>query len=266
VKDTVYYAIGDIHGEIDKLLRLYEMIAEDAEAHGAATMLIHLGDMIDRGPDSRGVVDLAMTLEQATDCVSLKGNHEELMLYAYDRPDTAGIFHWASNGGDETIASYRAANGDVDDWREAIDQRHLDWLRARPVEYRDEERKLLFVHAGIDPRRYPNCPEEVKLWTRSPVFFNPKRWPKRPELDGLIVVHGHTPTEDFEPDLKLNRINVDTGACFGGPLTAVVLAPGEAPRFLQSGKLRPAPPLSAKPPRRKRVRSASRAASDNSSK
>ena len=232
--DTVYYAIGDIHGEIGKLTRLYELIAEDAVRHSAQTMLVHLGDMIDRGPDPRGVIELAMAMERATNCVSLKGNHEELMLNAYDKPDTAGIYHWASNGGDETIASYKAANGQADDWRDAIDREHLKWLRALPIQHRDETRNILFVHAGIDPRRYPNCPEEVKLWTRSPIFYNPKRWPDRPELAGLTVVHGHTPTDDFEPDVRINRINVDTGACFGGPLTAVVLAPGEPARFLKS--------------------------------
>ena len=232
--DTVYYAIGDIHGEIEKLKRLYEFIAEDAARHTAPTMLVHLGDMVDRGPDSRGVIELIMAMEAATSCASIMGNHEELMLTAYRRPDTAGLYHWANSGGDETIASYRAANGDVDDWRDAIDAAHLSWLRALPLQLHDQTRNILFVHAGIDPRRYPNCSDEVKLWTRSPSFFNPNLWPDRPELAGLTVIHGHTPTDNFEPDAQRNRINIDTGACYGGPLTAVVLAPGEAPRFLRS--------------------------------
>lgn len=232
MSDVVYYAIGDIHGEIDKLANLYKAIAVDAEAYEAPARLVHLGDMIDRGPDSRGVVAMIMDMEAETGAIALMGNHEELMLYAYDCPDTMGVYHWASNGGDDTIDSYKAANGETSDWREAVDGAHIAWLRARPIQHRDEERNILFVHAGIDPKRYPNCPDEVKLWTRSPAFYNPKRWPDRPELKGLTVVHGHTPTDNFEPDVRSNRINVDTGACFGGPLTAVVLAPGEAPRFL----------------------------------
>src|SRR5262249_45371448 len=138
------------------------------------------------------------------------------------------------NGGVQTIVSYQAANGDSGAWRDDIDGAHLAWVRALPIQHFDASRKLLFVHAGIDPRRYPECPNEVKLWTRSPLFFDPDRWPDRPELEGLTVIHGHTPTDDLEPEFTRNRINVDTGACYGGWLTAVVLAPGEAPRFLKT--------------------------------
>ena len=70
--------------------------------------------------------------------------------------------------------------------------------------------------------------------TRSRAFFNTDAWPDRDELYDILVVHGHTPTDDFEPDQQDQRINVDTGACFGGPLTAAVLAPGEHPRFLRA--------------------------------
>jgi serine/threonine protein phosphatase 1 len=72
------------------------------------------------------------------------------------------------------------------------------------------------------------------MWTRSRAFFDSNRWPDRDELYDLLVVHGHTPTFDFEPDQQERRINVDTGACFGGPLTAVVLPPDDPPRFLRA--------------------------------
>jgi serine/threonine protein phosphatase 1 len=232
MSDTVYYAIGDVHGEDDKLALLHDFVRKDAARLGVAPFFVHLGDLIDRGPDSRGVIARLMKLHETDRAVTLKGNHEELMLHAYVKQESIGVYFWAENGGDETIASYKRVNGDRDDWRDAIDRAHLDWLRGLPVLWRDETRRLAFVHGGIDPSAFPNCSDEIRMWTRSEKFFDPRRWPDRPELEGLIVIHGHTPTHDYEPHLGPRRINVDTGACFGGPLTCVVLAPGEAPRFL----------------------------------
>ena len=233
MSETVYYAIGDVHGECEKLERLLGFIREDAREWAPAYRIVLLGDLIDRGPDSRGVVALAMRLAASGEAIVLKGNHEELMLHAYAQRESIGIYHWATNGGDETIASYKHANGAADDWRDAIDREHIGWMGSLPTIWRDEARGLVFVHAGIDPQTFPACKEEIYLWTRSPKFFDPGRWPKRPELDGLLVVHGHTPTPDFKPHASPRRINVDTGACFGGPLTSVVLAPGQGPRFLR---------------------------------
>ena len=97
---------------------------------------------------------------------------------------------------------------------------------------RDEARGLVFVHGGIDPKTFPNEHDEVRMWTRSEKFFRSDAGPIARRLRDILVVHGHTPTHDFEPDVQRRRINVDTGACFGGPLTSVVLAPDQAPRFL----------------------------------
>jgi serine/threonine protein phosphatase 1 len=233
MNDLIYYAIGDVHGEIEKLDRLLEFIRDDAQRLGAAHKIVFLGDLIDRGPDSRAVILRAMAAAGG-EAWAIKGNHEELMLHAYKNTESIGVFFWAENGGDETIASYMMANGACDDWRDAIDKAHIKWLRALPAMLRDEARGLVFVHGGIDPVTFPNCSDEVRMWTRSDKFFNPSRWPARTELEGILVVHGHTPTHDFEPHANPRRINVDTGACFGGPLTAAVLAPGEAPRFLRA--------------------------------
>ncbi|MGD9979011.1 MAG: metallophosphoesterase family protein [Hyphomonadaceae bacterium] len=235
MNDLTYYAIGDVHGEIGKLDRLLGCIREDARRLGAAHKIVFLGDLIDRGPDSRAVVECAMRLALAGEALALKGNHEELMLHAVAKRESIGVYWWAENGGDETIASYMAANGVQDDFRDAIDSAHIYWLSTLPVMIRDEARGIIFVHAGIDPWRFPNCSDEVKLWTRSQTFYRSQDWPDRDELrDVAMVVHGHTPTQGFEPDWQRRRINVDTGACFGGPLTAVVLAPGEGPRFLRA--------------------------------
>src|SRR5262249_30232714 len=124
-------------------------------------------------------------------------------------------------------------HGQRSDWRDVVDSEHVDWIRALPVMLRRET--FVFVHAGIDPWRFPNEGDEVKLWTRSRAFFDSAEWPSTPELDGVVVVHGHTPTDDFRPDVSPRRINIDTGACYGGPLTCAVLAPSEAPRFLRAG-------------------------------
>jgi serine/threonine protein phosphatase 1 len=214
---------------------LLAQIADDAAARGRECKVVFLGDLIDRGQHSRSVVARVKALCESGDALCIKGNHEELMLHACTATDSVGVYYWAENGGDETIASYKRANGDKDDWRDAIDRDHVAWMQDLPVMIHDEDRKLVFVHGGIDPKTFPNCTDELRMWTRSEKFFNDKRWPEREELQGLLVVHGHTPTDDFAPDCQPRRINVDTGACFGGPLTSVVLAPGELPRFLHAG-------------------------------
>jgi serine/threonine protein phosphatase 1 len=234
MSDLTYYAIGDVHGELAKLDELLRFIREDAVRRKTAHKVVFLGDLVDRGPDSRGVVERAMQLVQSGEAIAVKGNHEVLMINAYENRESVGIYWWAENGGDETILSYVRVNGYADDFRDAIDQSHIDWLDALPVMIRDEPRGLVFVHGGIDPKTFPNCSDEIRMWTRSRKFFDPGRWPDRPELEGIVVVHGHTPTSDFEPHMNPRRINVDTGACFGGPLTCAVLAPGETPRFLRA--------------------------------
>lgn len=234
MSDCIYYAIGDVHGESDKLDRLLDFVRDDARRLGAPHKIVFLGDLVDRGPDSRAVVERAIKTTQSGEAVAIKGNHEELLLHACANRESVGIYWWAENGGDETIASYMTSNGVRDDFRDAIDKAHIAWLRALPVMIRDEARGLVFVHAGIDPKTFPACSDEIRLWTRSRQFYDSEQWPDRPELDGVCVVHGHTPTADFRPDVSPRRINVDTGACFGGPLTAVALAPGEGPRFLRA--------------------------------
>jgi len=232
MSDLVYYAIGDVHGELERLDALLRLIRDDAARHQQAYQVVFLGDLIDRGPDSRGVVVRAKQMCEVGEAVAIKGNHEELMLHAYGHRESIGIYHWAENGGDETILSYARANGFMDDFRDAIDADHIAWLDKLPVMIRDEERGLVFVHGGIDPKTFPNCTDELMMWTRSRAFFNSESWPDREETRDIIVIHGHTPPDDYRPELQRRRINVDTGACFGGPLTAVVLARGEAPHFL----------------------------------
>ncbi len=240
--ETTYYAIGDVHGMAKSLVALHALIREDHKRIGGKATVIHLGDYVDRGPDSRQVIELAMGLEKQAEktknlaVFSLLGNHEQMMLDAFDDVDGTADEHWKMNGGAEALKSYaRVTNTTpMDDWRTTIDAAHADWLRALPTLLVDEKRKLVFVHAGIDPLTYPDCKDEIRIWTRSPRFFNADRWPDRPELEGLRVIHGHTPTPDFAPYADHRRVNVDTGCVYGGPLTCVVLAPGEQQvRYLQ---------------------------------
>lgn len=232
----IYFAIGDVHGEAQRLRLLYMAILDRIAFENRTARIVHLGDYVDRGPDSRGVIEAIMELERRFDrdplieVIALKGNHEEMML-----SQIAGATdHWLEQGGRETLASYGVdADEHAHDWAELIPKTHLRWLSSLPTLLYDEPRRLAFVHAGVDPRTFPNCRDEIRLWTRSEAFTIDGEWPDRPELEGLTVVHGHTPVE--EPEITDRRINVDTGAVYGGPLTAVMLKDGEAPSFLRVG-------------------------------
>ena len=236
----VYFAIGDVHGEAAKLCALHEAILERIAVEKLPARIIHLGDYVDRGPDSRGAIERVMALEATfadsttIEVISLMGNHEQMMLDAYDADPNASHLSWWTQGGEETVASY--ANGvtpSATTWRSMIPREHINWMRRLRVIHQATDQKLVFVHAGIEPATFPNEPDRTYLWTRSERFMNDDGWPDRPELKGLTVIHGHTPVS-YQPELKFRRINVDTGACFGGPLTAVVLKHGEAPSFIRS--------------------------------
>ena len=232
----IYFAIGDVHGEANKLRQLHAAILDRIAFEGVSAKIIHLGDYVDRGPDSRGVIDQIMALEQrcegdpAIEIISLMGNHEQMMLDAYDSAGTADGGMWWAQGGAETAHSYGAREAN---WRDAVPKEHISWMRRLPGILRDEQRKLVFVHAGIEPATFPQDDQRIWLWTRAERFFQQWQWPERDELKGLMVVHGHTP-RSFDPEVYPHRINVDTGAVFGGPLTAVMLKEGKRPEFLRA--------------------------------
>lgn len=234
----IYFAIGDVHGESRKLGEMHTAILDRIALEGAPGCIIHLGDYVDRGPDSRGVIERVMALEErfrndrVISVVSLKGNHEQMMLDAFDGSIDAG--GWWSQGGAEAADSYAGGQGKADaDWRDLIPRAHVDWIRGLGSIRHDDARRLVFVHAGIEPSAFPNEGDQTYLWTRSDRFFDRNNWPDRPHLKNLTVIHGHTP-RNFQPEVFAHRINVDTGACFGGPLTAVMLKEGAAPEFLRA--------------------------------
>jgi serine/threonine protein phosphatase 1 len=229
-----YFAIGDVHGEADKLGRLHAAILDRIAFEGGPARIVHLGDYIDRGPNSRGAIERIMALEKRfegdprVEVISLRGNHEQMLLDALAEPEESPT--WLSQGL-ETLDSYAGKFlTQAEGWRELIPEEHRVWMARLPLLFHDKERRLVFVHAGIEPEEFPKEDKQVYLWTRSTRFFDPGEWPEREELKDLLVVHGHTPLE--EPQVLPNRINIDTGACFGGYLTAVMLKEGEAPRLL----------------------------------
>lgn len=220
------YAVGDIHGHAELLDRLLDLIIEDAApafAAGLAVDLVFLGDYIDRGPDSRGVVErLCRGAPAGFSCRFLMGNHEAAMLdFLRDPAETA---EWLDYGGVETLASYdvrtsigireaarcRAAR---DRLAENLPNHHRRFLEN--LELMVEIGDYVFVHAGIKPgRRLDRQRPDDLLWIREPFLSDPRRHEK-------FVVHGHTMTE--EPEIKTNRIGIDTGAYVTGVLTALVL-------------------------------------------
>ena len=201
----ITFAVGDIHGCLDKLERLVE--ACEAHAGGRPARFVFLGDYVDRGPDSRGVVEFLMRRQQAQPdaVICLMGNHEHLAIMAHDSDRAMPL--WIENRGATTMASYGRADG-------RISEPHLAWLRALPLCHDDGLR--FFVHAGVDlgkplDRQSP----EVMLWIREPFFTQSDK------VDcGRFIVHGHTPRKDGMPQLRKHRLNLDTGAVIGGPLTA----------------------------------------------
>ena len=199
-------AVGDIHGQADRLERLLTQIdAWATHMRLVKTRLVFLGDFIDRGPDSKRVVDRLRAL-QRDGAICLRGNHEEMMVRSVDNGGARRQF--IVNGGDATLRSF--GEGD------AFEDARL-WMAGLPSHYEDAQH--YFVHAGVDPHvALARQNDAMRLWIRRPFL----------DFDGAFekyVVHGHTPTrrEDFDhamPDVRDNRCNLDTGAGWGGPLSA----------------------------------------------
>jgi serine/threonine protein phosphatase 1 len=215
------YAIGDVHGRLDLLERLIDEIArDDAARPSARTYLVLLGDLIDRGPDSRGVIDYFLERPPAfARPIFLKGNHEEFLLSVLDGEDET-VGSWLSYGGYECAESYGVSRG----WtlnvapaevaarlRAAVPARHRRFLEEMADSFQFGD--YLFVHAGIRPG--------VPLEEQSGKDL---RWIREGFLDsrndhGVMVVHGHTIVE--RPEQHPNRIALDTGAYRSGVLTAL---------------------------------------------
>lgn len=231
-------AIGDVHGHYDALTRLLSRLGDEGIDFGR-DQLVFLGDLVDGGCETRQVIELVMELEQRyPQTVALLGNHEDLLLNAYDDPGEWLL--WYTQGGRETLNSYvpERVPRDADPWARwqehelrhftqpamanLIPAEHIAWLRARPLMH--ETASFIFVHGGVNPRcaTPADTSRQDMLWIRNPFIHSDRDWGKR-------VIFGHTYQRNG-PLVMPNKIGIDTMARSGGFLTAAVLddaAPGE---------------------------------------
>jgi serine/threonine protein phosphatase 1 len=227
------YAIGDIHGRRDLLTQLHDAIAVDARsAANLDKVCIYIGDYVDRGADSRGVIDLLLSAPlPGFRTVHLLGNHEDILLRFLEDPTVAPL--WIANGGDATLYSYGVdwrVHTQADDLealrhalRAAVPANHLKFLRGLALSHAEGD--YMFVHAGIRPGRELAQQDAADLiWIREEFLSS--------QADhGRVVVHGHSISA--QPELRDNRIGIDTGAFATGKLTSLVLEGGTR-RFLQT--------------------------------
>ena len=210
------YAIGDIHGHPAKLTALHRAIAEDfATRPTRAAVLVHLGDYIDQGPDSAGVLNILTAAPplRGIPVVNLLGDHERMLVDAL-HGDRAAATDWLWAGGRESLMSWGlAADLPREEWEAALPPAHVAFLRNLVLTHREGE--YLFVHAGIRPG-VPLADQSLDDLTtiRQPFLFTEQNL-------GCIVVHGHSTAP--LPFITPNQIGIDTGAGIGDRLTCAVL-------------------------------------------
>lgn len=222
-------AIGDIHGQLDPLNRLLSRIeAISAESSARRKILVFVGDFIDRGLKSRQVIDRMIAGFPGFETWCLRGNHDETLLQFLD--DAAVAESWRNYGGLETLASYGVGRTKTGDWKDTqaelrakLPPEHLRFFQGLQMRFQIGD--YIFVHAGLRP----GIPLEAQsdqdlMWIRDD-FLN-----SRADFGGLVV-HGHTPKP--EPDVRPNRIGIDTGAYMTGVLTALILS-GDTRLFINS--------------------------------
>jgi serine/threonine protein phosphatase 1 len=226
------YAIGDVHGRADLLDQILERIDTQLAADPICRPVeIYLGDYIDRGPASREVLDRLIARSQERETVCLKGNHETYVDGFLSNP---AIFNeWRHLGGLETLLSYGLTPAANMGWaeqtrtaaafRQAIPESHHRFLAGLISSFTCGD--YFFVHAGVRPGiPLQKQHEEDLLWIRQDFLLCEENFSK-------IVVHGHTPVR--EPDIRPNRINIDTGAYATGQLTCLILE-GNKRQFIQA--------------------------------
>jgi serine/threonine protein phosphatase 1 len=238
--ETEIFAVGDIHGRSDLLAALIDEAAREPR-RGEKRAIVFLGDLVDRGPDSLGAIDLAIGAAArigADEDIGLMGNHEAMMRLALDSAtpwDVAieALEAWIANGGEKTLAEFVEADEppeDVDELlnaaRGSLPKRVRAWLEGLRASWRSGE--LLFVHAGVNPRfeleAFLAVPWNMPLasldekrhwaWVRWP-FLNHRPGPEG--FGGVFVVHGHTPNDarrsaSHEDQIAGYRLNLDAGS------------------------------------------------------
>jgi serine/threonine protein phosphatase 1 len=231
------YAIGDIHGHLDKLLLAQDLVAADKAREGTETApVIHVGDLVDRGPDSARVIrHLREQVARDTRTIVLKGNHDSMFVeFLTKRPG-----RWSDSrylhpniGGRATLASYGlpptgSARALHDKAQDAVPEEDRTFLATLPLSHRPGA--CLFVHAGIQPGvPLPDQDPADLMWIRDSFLFDTRD-------HGPLVVHGHTPVATVEH--HGNRLAIDTGAGWDGPLCPVVIEGREAWVLTETGRV-----------------------------
>ncbi len=221
------YAIGDVHGRADLLAQLLAEIDADLRAHPAAReMQIFLGDYVDRGPDSRGVLDLLVARSERHETIFLKGNHEVLFEEFLRNPESFAT--WRDVGGIDTLLSYGIRPSSNPDAAEqtVLAQRLADVLPPAHRQFLESLKRsftcgdFFFVHAGVRPGvPLSQQTDDDLFWIRDEFLLSDEKF-------GKIIVHGHNPVMDVE--FHSNRINIDTGAFVTGRLSCLRIESDEA--------------------------------------
>ena len=261
--DVEIFAVGDIHGRADLLGALLDEAAREPRLRDKRA-IVFLGDLVDRGPDSLGAIDLAIGAAArigADESIALMGNHETMMRLALDsetpRDDAIDALEtWIANGGDRTLAEFVDGDEPPEDLdgllaaaRASLPQRVQAWLASLRASWRSGD--ILFVHAGVNPRvdleaflAVPwNTPlsrlveERHWAWVRWPFL---EHRPGRKGFSGLFVVHGHTPNDarrdaSHKDQIKRFRLNLDAGSGLTGVAKMAIIRGADAQVVSASG-------------------------------
>lgn len=214
--------IGDVHGCYHELKELISTLETEGEYRRGIDKLVFLGDYIDRGNNSRLVIEFIRNLQKENDnVIALMGNHEDMLLNYLDKGDD----NWLWNGYSSTMDSYEGYDKQF--------KKDVNWIRTLPLYHEDEH--FVYVHAGIDTKKSMKKQDRFTLlWVREPFIYGSKEYHKQ-------VIFGHTPTifinEDYKPvQTYTNNIAIDTGCVYGGRLTALIIEDDEVDGFYQTSK------------------------------
>ena len=232
-KSSRIYSIGDIHGRSDLLEKLLKKIKEDLEKKPIKNnTIIFLGDYIDRGENSKNVIELIINLSGCSEKIFLKGNHED-MLNNFLK-DSNLLDSWLINGGDKTLTNYgvdlkefffgkKDALQIQKEFLNKIPKEHLYFLNS--LRYCYQIGNYFFTHAGVRPNiKLSKQNKKDLMWIREPFLSSKYDF-------GKIIVHGHTPS--YQPEIKKNRIGIDTCAHITNLLTSLVIEENKL-RFIQT--------------------------------
>ena len=228
LEDTIEYAIGDVHGHLNHMMAALKFCAEDAAKKNMRGRVHLLGDYVDRGPNSMGVLEYLIqgTENEHMEWLPIRGNHDHVFLKTCKNDKYELSYEWWNHGGQQTLMSYgwdpvkHGLPSTIGEW---VPDEHLDFITDMPIAHKVGD--LLFVHAGIKPNK------PLELQTHKDLMWIRNEFLKHGEDFGVKVIHGHSP-EPENPFLHKNRIAMDSGCFYTDKLSIVCFEPNEyKPRF-----------------------------------